>query len=106
MTVFMVATYLVKPEKRQEFMSFWQRFLKYVKDNPETFKEVKSLKLFTQMYGGTYGGYVEMWEFDKLTELAKHFEKWYADKGLMKVEEEWSRVTEQPATFCIWNAVI
>jgi hypothetical protein len=105
MTVFIVGTYFVKPEKRQEFMSFWQRFLKYVKGNPETCKEIRSLKLLTQMYGGTYGGFVEMWEFDSLTEFAKHIEKWFVDKGLMKIEEEWSRLTE-PATFNIWNAVM
>jgi hypothetical protein len=104
MTVFSVVTYFVKPEKRQEFMSFWQRWFKYVKDNPETFKELKSVKLFTQMYGGIYGGYVEMWEFDNLEELAKHMAKWASDKGLKEIEKEWSCFSEQ-ATQNIWSAI-
>ena len=104
MTVLNVVTYFVKPEKRQQFISFWQRWVKYVKDNPETFRELKSLKLFTQMYGGTYGGYVEMWEFDNLEELAKHMAKWASDKGLQAIEKEWSSLSEQ-ATQNLWIAV-
>jgi hypothetical protein len=88
MTVFSVGTYLVKREKRQEFLSFQQRWLKYVKDNPETFKELKSVKLFSQDLGGTLGGYVEMWEFDNLTEYAKSMEKFNSDKGYTEFAEE------------------
>jgi hypothetical protein len=105
MTVFSVGTYLVKREKRQEFLSFQQRWLKYVKDNPETFKELKSWKLFSQEIGGTLGGYVEMWEFDNLTEYAKSREKRHSDKGYVEFAEEWYRLTE-PSTWNIWNAVM
>jgi hypothetical protein len=105
MTVFSVGTYLVKREKRQEFLSFQQRWLKYVKDNPETFKELKSVKLFSQDLGGTLGEYIEMWEFDSLTEYAKSSEKFNSDKGYVEFAEEWYRLTE-PSTWKIWNAVM
>ena len=105
MTIFWVGTYLVKREKRQEFLSFQQRWLKYVKDNPETFKELKSVKLFSQNIGGTLGEYIEMWEYDNLTEYAKFWEKIPRDKGYVEFEEEWYRLTE-PSSCNIWNAVM
>jgi hypothetical protein len=76
-----------------------------VKDNPETFKELKSVKLFSQNLGGTLGGYIEMWEFDNLTEYAKSMEKFNSDKGYVEFAEEWYRLTE-PSTWKIWNAVM
>jgi len=105
MTVFSVGTYLVKREKKQEFLSFQQRWLKYVKDNPETFKELKSWKLFSQSIGGTLGEYIEMWEFDSLKEYAEAFEKWDTDKGYVEFAEEWYRLTE-PSTWKIWEAIM
>jgi len=105
MTIFWVGTYLVKREKRQEFLSFQQRWLKYVKDNPETFKELKSWKLFSQDIGGTLGGYIEMWEYDSLTEYAKAVEKFDSDKGYVEFAEEWYRLAES-STCSIWKAVM
>ena len=72
MSIFIVMTYVVKPEKQGEFMSLVQRFFRYKKENPEKFKKVKSLKLFAQMFGGISGGYIEVWEFDNLADVEKH----------------------------------
>jgi hypothetical protein len=105
MTVFSVGTYLVKREKMKEFLSLQQRWLIYVKDNPETFKELKSWKLFSEGLGGTLSGYIEMWEFDNLTEYAKSREKRHSDKGYTEFAEEFYRLTE-PSTWKIWNAVM
>jgi len=106
LAVFSVGTYLVKPEKRKEFLSFQKRWLKYMKDHPETFGKAKSWKLLRQSIGGTYGGYVEMWEFDNLTEYAKSREKFNSDKGYVEFKEEWLRLTEHPRTWNIWETVM
>jgi len=44
--------------KQDEFMPLIQRYLKYIKENPERFKEIKSIKLFTQRFGGIFGAYI------------------------------------------------
>ena len=107
MSVFRVETYVVKPEKQEEFMQLGERFFKYMKENPETFKEVKSVKLFSHIFGGTYGAYVEMWEYDNLTEYAESWVKLESDKGFMKLSQELMAIID-PATLCInvWKAVM
>jgi len=107
MAVFRVETYVVKPEKQEQFMQLGDRFLKYVKENPETFKEVKSVKLFSHMFGGTYGAYVEMWEYDNLTEYAKSWAKLESDKGFRKLVQDLMPLID-PATLSInvWKSVM
>lgn len=110
MSIFVVMTYAVKPEKQEEFMSLVQRFLKYKKENPEMFKKVKSLKLFAQMFGGISGGYIEVWEFDNLADVEKHRAGILKDEGareeIRKIHQEFTRLIE-PATHStqVWKAV-
>ena len=105
-TILVVNTWVVKPEKEGEFTKLWQRYLKYIKENPKTFKEVKSLKLFTQMLGGIYGAHVELIEYDSLTDLEKLLTRIFKDKEFMKVMQEIMLIIE-PASYSInvWNAV-
>jgi len=42
MGVFVVDTHVVKPEKQDKYTSLMRRVRKYMKENSETFKEVKS----------------------------------------------------------------
>jgi len=88
MTVFVVETYVVKPEKQVEFKSLLQRFLRYMKKNPTLFKEMKSWKLFTQTFGTISGAYVELVEYDSLAEHEKCHARLLKDKGFMKLYEE------------------
>ena len=55
MGVFMVEEYLVKPNKQGENKTLMQRLLAYKKENPKLFKELKSFRLFHQMFGGLVG---------------------------------------------------
>jgi len=41
-------------------MPLLQKILEYKKENPETFKEMKSKKVFSQILGGISGRYIEM----------------------------------------------
>jgi len=81
MTYLAISTYIVKPEKQGDFMRFWKSYLDYMKKNPEMFKEVKSLKLYTQVFGGISGAYVELLEFESLTDQET------LEKKLVKNEE-------------------
>jgi len=55
-SVFVVDTHVVKPEKQEEYVSLMQKLRKYMKEKPETFKELKSWKIFAQMFGASLGG--------------------------------------------------
>ena len=68
MTVFYVETYIVKPDNIVEFHTYQNKWREWWKKNPEVCKEIKSNKLFRHMLGGNFGGYVEMTEFENLTD--------------------------------------
>ena len=106
MTVFMVETYVVKPKKQEEYQSLIQRFLEYKKENPKLFKEVKSFRLFHQVFGGLAGAYIEMWEFDNMADLEKCWMKESKDEEFMKIHKEFMLFVES-TTFSInvWSAV-
>jgi len=106
MTVFVVETYVVKPEKHVEFKSLLQRFLKYMKENPTLFKEIKSWKLFTQTFGTISGAYVEQVEYDSLAELEKCYTRLLKDKEFSKIYQELMTLIDT-ATFSMsaWEPV-
>ena len=107
MSVFIVETYVVKPEKQGEFMPLIQRFLDYRKANPNVFKETKSWKLFVQRFGGIAGAYVENWEFDTMADAEKCMTRMLKDKGFLKIYQEFMLLID-PATYSmkLWNAVM
>ena len=107
MTVYLVNTWVVKSEKQEEFMPTWRKFLRYIKDNPEKTKELKSTKLFTQTFGGIAGAYVELAEFDSFAECEKFYDRLSRDEGWAKIDQEFMLLID-PATLStsIWNLVI
>lgn len=68
MSIFLILSYVVKPDKQEEYREIWQRWLKFKKENPEEVKELKSSRLFTQTFGDTYSKYVEIREFDSIAD--------------------------------------
>ncbi len=110
MTIFMVETYVIKPEKQAEFTAYkekWKKFFAYKENRPQLFKEVKSYKMFAQMLGGNWGGFVEMWEFENLADLEKCFNKVMRSDYMTKLYPEFARLLV-PATYSmnIWNSVM
>jgi hypothetical protein len=82
-TVFLVATYVVKPEKLGELAAFLKKYTAWMKSRPELFKEMKSWKSFSHVYGGNRGGVVDMMEFESLADLEKWSSRYYGDKEHM-----------------------
>jgi len=101
-----VETYLVKPEEREKFKSLIQRLLRYKKENQELFKEVKSLKIFAQTFGGIAGAHIEMWEFGNMADLEKCWAKENKDERFRRMHQEFLQLIE-PVTFSInvWSEV-
>ena len=106
MTVFIVETYVVKPGKQGELMTLLQRIRKYKKENPERFNEMKSKKIFSQMFGGISGGYIEMNEFDSMADAEKYMARMQKDEEFMKLYQRAMLLTV-PATYSlnVWKAV-
>ena len=98
-TVFMVETYVVKPEKQGEVMALWQKALKYMKDHPEKTK-AKSTKIFTQVFGGNFGAFVSMSEYDSIADWEKEYAIMMQDEAYMKLFQE-SMAFMVPGTFSI-----
>lgn len=100
MTAFGVETYVVKPEKQAEFMSLYQRILKYIEENPEKFKELKSLKRFIQTFGDICGRHIDMWEFDNLADYENLHKREVKDKEFIKLQQEFTLLIE-PTTYSL-----
>jgi hypothetical protein len=82
MTIFKVETYVVKPEKQEEYMALVEKWVAYIK-NKEKCKELKSWKLFSQTIVGTMGLYMEMGDFESLADYEKMMNRIIHDKEFL-----------------------
>jgi hypothetical protein len=107
MTVFLVDTYIIKPDKLSEFTAFLKKYIERIKKRPDLTKEVKSHKIFSYMLGGKGGGYVEMWEFENLAEYEKCFNGIMQDKEFTTtLNLEMARlIVPASESIEIWNSV-
>jgi len=106
MTIVVQDMWVVKPEKQQEFTKLWKRYQKYAKDNPKLFKEMKSNKTYTQMFGGTYGAYISLSEYNSLADMEKLNNRSMKDPGMTKLYQEMMQLID-PVTFKsdVWTAL-
>jgi len=106
MTIFMVETYVIKPEKEAEFTAFLKKWFAYKEKHPQLFKEVKSYKIFAHLLGGNRGGYVEMFEFDNFAELEKWVNRLMQSDFMTTLHPEFMALVA-PATdsISLWNPV-
>ena len=106
MSIFVVETYVVKEEKRDDFTPALNEFLEFKKTHKELFKGLKSWKLFKQEYGGISGMYIEMWEYENMLEMETISSRIFSDDGMKKISKGFHKLVE-PTTFSasIWNSV-
>lgn len=97
---------MVKPGKHRELISLLQRMREYKEKNPEGFREMKSKRIFSQMFGGVAGGYVELNEFDSLADAETYIARTAKDEGFMKLYQEALQLVV-PATYSlnVWKAL-
>jgi nitrate/nitrite transporter NarK len=77
MTVYWASTYFVRTEKREEFLAAMKKQKEYIAKNRKEFKEIKSWRLYTQIYGGTFMSFIEMWEYDSMAACDKYESEWF-----------------------------
>ena len=106
MTVVVVWRWVAKPEKQAEHDRMMKKYLKWIKTPPIP-KELKSVKFFHQTFGGVYGSWIELIEYETLAAYEKANEKNLKDKEYMELLQGLTLVSE-PAELCIdvWNTVM
>ena len=105
MSILVVEKWVVKPEKQKEHMQIMEKFRKLIKDNPAMWKEVKSIREFTQMLGGISGMHIWLLEFDNLADYERLNERTIKDEGSVKLNQQWYELID-PTTVSveIWSA--
>jgi hypothetical protein len=106
LTVFYVTTYVVKLEKLGEVPAIIKKYVAWMKSRPDLFKEMKSWKSFSHMYGGNRGCIVDMMEFESLADLEKFSIRYHGDKEhITKIAPEIQAMIV-PGTYSssIWKA--
>jgi hypothetical protein len=106
MTVFMVWTYVVKPEKQADLDALLQRLNKFMKEHPEKFPGLKSYKAFTHKIG-SMGTYVEFYEFPDMGVAEKFLDFGYQDKDHLKFWEDWmTQIVPETYTMHLWSPLL
>ena len=82
MTVFIVRTYVVKPDKLKEHDAWGKKLVALMKKQPRLFSDVKSMRVLSHKYGGKVGGFTAMWKFESISDA----EKW--EQGFVEVKDE------------------
>ena len=82
MTVFVVRTYTVKPDKLADHNMWGKKLIALMKKKPGLFGGVQSMRVLSHKYGGQVGGFTAMWKFDNMQEA----EKW--ENGFTEIKEE------------------
>jgi len=107
MSVFGVAKYIVKADRIGENIALIPKFKKWMKQRPELFGTMKSYEVYSQQIGGSFGGFLEIFEYEDLGEFQKSFgavmqdkeylTKWWTEMVALMVPgsfsiEVWDRV--------------
>jgi len=105
MTVYWVSTYCVKLEKREEFLSAMKKQKEHIAKNRKEFKEIKSWRLYTQVYGGTYMSFIDIWEYDSVAVLDKYESEWWPAGRLAEFGRAYANLAEgETMTSFIWRS--
>lgn len=75
-----IGTYSVKQERRGEFLALMGRISEHMRNNPEVFKSIKGHKLYSTEFGGPYGEFIDMWEFENWNEYDEYLKTYGTDK--------------------------
>lgn len=106
MSVFLVRTYTVKPDKLDAHNKWGKKLVAMIKRQPELFSGVKSMQVFRHKYGGAVGSFTALWRFDSLADLEAF------EQGFREVKEKASLREEfvdllVPGSYsqCVWETV-
>ncbi len=99
-----IGTFSVSPDKRELLLALMKRTSDHMKENPDRFRFVRSHRLYTRSLGGTYGEFVDMWEFESWTGYQEYEKTYASDKAWGELWAEFMRLVE-PSTQSWTNVV-
>ncbi len=106
MSIFLVSTYVVKPDRLEEYKEMMRRWLKFKKENPEEVREIKSSRVFTQTFGDIYGKYMEIHEFENMADYEGYYNKAFKNEEHRKIfENQMLLFVPETVSMSIWNPV-
>jgi hypothetical protein len=107
MSIFIVETYVVKPEKNNEFLPALNEFLTFKESHPELFDGVRSWKLFRQEFGGIAGMYIEMWEYESMSEMERVNTIILSNDDMKRISQGFRQLIEASSfSTSIWYPVV
>jgi len=88
-SIFWVHQSVLKPEKTGEYAAWLKKYEAWTQGQAELFKEVKSVKLLSQVIGNSMGSFLELWEFESLADLERWLVKYSSNKEVAVWHQEW-----------------
>lgn len=106
MSIFLVETYVVRAEQKEEYLKQLDAFVKFKKDHAQLFEGLISWKLLKQDLGQPAGMYIELWEYENLGDYEESDGRIFADAGMKEISRKFHLLVD-PATFTasIWSPV-
>jgi len=106
MTVFLIRTYTVKPDKLKEHNEWGKKLVSLMKKKPSLFKSAKSMKVLKQKKGDCKGEFMAMWAFEDLASI-KNWEASFSEIPEEKALRAELMELIEPGSFsaCIWEPV-
>jgi len=108
MGIFMFESCTIKPDKLTEFNQYLKKYLSWLeKRRPTLYREVKSHRMLSQMFGGCFEGYMIVWEFENMADCQACLDRLMKDEELMNVVFPEFAAFMVPGTHAlnIWNSV-
>lgn len=106
MSVFLVRTYTVKPDKLDAHNEWGKKLVAMIKKHPELFIGVKSMQVLRHKYGGAVGSFTALWKFESMADL-EAFEQGFSEvKEKAALREEFVDLLV-PGSYsqCVWETV-
>ena len=98
MSVIVVESYVVRAEKREEFEPALKEFIDFKERNKDLFAGLKSWRLMKQNFGAIGGMYIEMWEYENITDMDKISNRIFSDDNMKKIQKGFHLLVE-PTSF-------
>jgi hypothetical protein len=106
MSVIFVETYLVNPDNEAKLLDFHRRLRTLFQAHPEKFNGAKSWKVYRQSIGVSWR-FIELIEFENLTDLEAYFAGFSTDDELTSIIQEfYSLIDAASHTTEIWKPAL
>jgi hypothetical protein len=95
MTVLYIESWIVKPGFVERHEQLWNSFMRYFRDNPDLFREIKSMRFFAQTSGGSTGEFIQVIEFEDLSKKESLDRRLSSDGVSLKFHDDLQKLKDQ-----------